>query len=306
MLSFSTGHGGRLVDRYRALIRQYGRNKRLAAMDFESVAESRRAFERHVRRPLERARVLDLGCGQRFPAALLFHSWRAEATGIDTDVVDPAFSPASFVRMIRANGFERFVKSLARHLVFDPEYYRELRRLAGRELRFKSLDLRLMDARSLAFPDGHFDLVHSNAVFEHLSDVPRVLEEVARVLKPDGIASIGVHLFASLSGGHHLEWAFPEDAPSRRVPPWDHLREAKFGSHAYLNKWSERQFVDAFRARFAIVEHASRNEGESYLTRDIERELKDYTREELLKREIRVVLRKTTPPPSSRTPRGAS
>src|SRR5438128_2421318 len=114
MLTFSTGHGGRLIERYRALIKQYGRNRRFAAMDHAVFCESRAAFDRYVSRRLEGARVLDLGCGQRFPAALLFHTLGAEVTGIDTDVVDPRFSAGSWLRMARENGIERFIKSLAR------------------------------------------------------------------------------------------------------------------------------------------------------------------------------------------------
>lgn len=287
MLTFSTGHGGTFLDRTRQLLKQYGRNRRFAGADFAAADASRAALGR----PLDGARVLDLGCGQRFPAVLLFHTWRARATGIDTDVVDPRFSPASYVRMIRANGVERFLKTLARHVLFDAEYYRELRRHAGRALRFSGLDLRLADARAMPFADGEFDLVHSNAVFEHLADVPKVLDEIARVLKPDGVASIGVHLFPSPSGGHNLEWAFPDDFPSARVPPWDHLRAHRFPGHAYLNRWRARDFVAAFEKRFRILGREVRREGERLLTPELERELKDWTREDLLTRELHVVLK---------------
>ena len=36
------------------------------------------------------------------------------------------------------------------------------------------------------FPDNHFDLVCSRHVMEHLGDVDRSIEEVKRILKPDG------------------------------------------------------------------------------------------------------------------------
>ncbi len=292
MQTFSTGHGGGLVDRYRQLLRQYRHNRRFATMDWSVFEASRAALAKIAGRDVDGAFVLDLGCGQRFPAALLFRTFGARVTGIDADVVDPRFSATAWRRMIRENGFERFVKSLARHVMYDREYYRELTRLAGRPLEFDGLDLRLMDARAMTFPDAHFDLVHSNAVFEHLVDVPRVLDEVARVLKPSGIAVIGVHLFASLSGGHNLEWAFPDEFPSERVPPWDHLRESRFGSHAFLNRWRARDFIAAFEKRFSILECAATGEGERHLTAELQGELSAWPREELLKREIRVVLRR--------------
>lgn len=291
MLTFSTGHGGGLLGEARLLFRHYRHNRRFAELDWAGFRCSREAFARHGGRPLEGARVLDLGCGQRFPATLLFRAFGARVTGIDTDVVDPGFGPAAWWRMARRNGLGRCAKSLVRHAVFDRAYYRDLARLAGRPLRVAGLDVRLMDARALAFPDARFDLVHSNAVFEHLSDVPRVLEETARVLRPEGVASILVHLFPSLSGGHHPEWAFPDLAPSRRVPPWDHLRAGGTPGGAFLNRWRARQFLEAFDVRFRVVERETRTEGERWLTPERERELAGYTREDLLTRTLRVVLR---------------
>jgi len=234
--------------------------------------------------------VLDLGCGQRFSATLLFRAFGARVTGIDTDVLDPRFGAGAWLRIARRNGLERFAKSFVRHALFDRPYYRELSRKAGRPLRFPGLDVRLMDAGAIAFADAHFDLVHSNAVFEHLADVPRVLAETARILRPKGLATIVVHLFPSLSGGHDPEWAFPDEAPSRRVPPWGHLRKPGAPGGVFLNRWRATQFLEAFEARFRILEVERRTEGDRLLTPDLERELSAYTREDLLTRTLRVVL----------------
>lgn len=290
--TFSTGHGGGFLDRTLSLLRQYRHNRSFAAHDYGVFQECRAAFERHAGRPITGARVLDIGCGQRFPVTLLFRAFGAETTGIDTDVVEPRLTPSACLRMIRANGVERFVKTAVRRAIFDGAYFRELGLLADRPLPFRDLDLKLMDARALDFPPAHFDLVHSNAAFEHMADVPRVLDEMARTLKPGGFAVVGVHLFPSLSGGHHLDWASPDASPSARVPPWDHLRENLHPAHPYLNRWREREFLAAFEQRFEILEHRSWFEGEKLLTPEIERELAPaWTRDELLKRSIRVTLR---------------
>ena len=51
--------------------------------------------------------------------------------------------------------------------------------------------LQLMDARALDFPDDHFDFVYSFHTLEHVPQPHRALDEMARVLKPDGHFVIG-------------------------------------------------------------------------------------------------------------------
>ena len=47
-------------------------------------------------------------------------------------------------------------------------------------------------AEALPFPDGQFDFVFSSSVLEHVSDRPKALEEMARVLKPEGLMIVAV------------------------------------------------------------------------------------------------------------------
>jgi len=270
----------------------FRRRGRIAGWDWDSFRASSAALERHAKRPLKGARVLDLGCGPRFPATLLFHSFGARVTGIDLDVLPPGEWP----RLFRPGGPARFARALARRCLFDPGYYRALRLRAGRPLRFQGLDLRRMDAGRLDFPDGEFDLVHSTAVFEHLEDVPAAVRETARVLAPSGVAVVVIHLFPSLSGGHHPEWAFPDEEIVRRVPPWDHLRGNLFPAGVPLNRRREREFREAVEAAFEIAGEERFTEGEGLLTPEIERELPGYGRAELTTRAVRWVL--------ARKPRG--
>jgi SAM-dependent methyltransferase len=273
-----------------ALLRKSRLYRRITEWDWTAFGFARAALEKHAGLPVEGARVLDLGCGPRFPALLLFHTFGARATGIDAEVVDPAFGEGAGLRMIRKHGFPRFLKSLARGVLFDRGYYRELRKRAGRTLLFRGLDIRRMDARRLDFPDAHFDLVHSNSVFEHFEDVPRALDELARTLKPKGVASVVVHLFPSLSGGHLLEWAFPDEKVPRASPPWDHLLGRRFPGGVFLNGWRESDYLRELEKRFTLLEYEAYPEGESYLTPERERALSGWTREELTKRAFRAVL----------------
>jgi SAM-dependent methyltransferase len=86
------------------------------------------------------------------------------------------------------------------------------RRGVGRLLR--------MDAARLAFADASFDLVVSLSTFEHVADVPGVLAEIRRALKPGGSALITFEPVWTCSYGHHLHHFGPVSA---LMPDWAHL-----------------------------------------------------------------------------------
>jgi 2-polyprenyl-3-methyl-5-hydroxy-6-metoxy-1,4-benzoquinol methylase len=57
-----------------------------------------------------------------------------------------------------------------------------------RKGRSDSYSFVLVDSERLPFPDRHFDVIVSHHVIEHVSDQALHLDEVRRVLKPDGVA----------------------------------------------------------------------------------------------------------------------
>lgn len=135
----------------------------------------------------------------------------------------------------------------------------------------------------LPFGDATFDLVTSVAAFEHFLNVPRVLNEVHRVLRPGGVVWTCIHLFTSPSGGHNLGF---NEIPLRHLPrgvaPWDHLRERKLPFSVPLNEWRRDQYREEFAERFSIVqEYCLTREGENLLTPELEHELAMYDRDEL-------------------------
>lgn len=77
-----------------------------------------------------------------------------------------------------------------------------------------------MDAAALALPNAFCDAVVSISTMEHVANVPRVLEETRRVLKPGGVALITFEPIWTSARGHHLHH-FGEYA--RLIPPWAHL-----------------------------------------------------------------------------------
>lgn len=236
-------------------------------------------------------RILDVGCGKSCWLTLLFHSAGAKTTGLDVEVVKPGFSISKYERMFRKNGFERTARTLVWELAFAGPYYRQLGREADMELRVEGVDARAMSVEAMEFEDNTFDLVVSHEVFEHLPDVDAALAEIKRVMKLDGVTYLYIHNYASISGGHHIAWKYPDAEPSDIVPPWDHLRENRFPEiPSWINRMREGEFRDLFEKRFDILDWYPHSfEGESLLTPEIEAELVNYSREELLTKGFVVV-----------------
>ncbi len=57
----------------------------------------------------------------------------------------------------------------------------------------------IIDAQSIPFPDGCFDVVIANHMLYHLPDIGKALLEIQRVLKPAG------RFYASTVGQRHLQ-----------------------------------------------------------------------------------------------------
>lgn len=177
--------------------------------------------------------------------------------------------------------------------------YRAMRRLYAAQLGLgaaamypESLLAASVDA--LPLPDGRFDLAISNAAFEHFLDVPAVLREVARTLRPGGIIWAGIHLFTSPSGGHDVSFT---QIPLRTLPrgarPWDHLRGRSRGRGVPLNEWRMQQYLDAFAARFTILDqYCGTREGQQWLASDARADLHGYSDDELTCQTLVIVAQK--------------
>lgn len=239
-------------------------------------------------------RVLDVGCGKLYWFSLLLHSQDTEVTGIDIEVVEPPGSGlAKYGRLLRHNGLERTLKTCCWDVVYSRAYYDEMSQVAPFAIRFDELDLRCMDATKLDFEDESFDLVVSHEVFEHLPDVPAVLSEMQRTMKPNAITYIYIHNYTCLSGGHHIGWKYPDREPPEKVPPWDHLRENRFPDiPSYVNRLRLHDYRRMFEQSFEILEwRLTKREGERFLTAEMRAELADYSEEELLTKGVIVIAR---------------
>jgi ubiquinone/menaquinone biosynthesis C-methylase UbiE len=150
------------------------------------------------------------------------------------------------------------------------------------------------DVGVLPFPHGCFDLVTSIAAFEHFLDVPAVVAELRRVLRPGGLVWVSVHLFTSPSGGHNVSFT---EIPLRSVPPgvdaWDHLRQRRLPFSVPLNEWRRDQYLETFARHFDILSHyCALREGEELLTPEVAAALASYSRDELTCGAYTIVARK--------------
>lgn len=151
------------------------------------------------------------------------------------------------------------------------------------------------DVSILPFGDESFDLVTSVAAFEHFLNVPIVLKEMHRVVRPGGLVWAFVHLFSSPSGGHNVSLSeVPLHTIPRGIDPWDHLRKRHLPFHVPLNEWRRDQYIEEVEKHFEVLKHyCAMREGEEFLTREVRAELSTYSDDELTCGSYVIVARKS-------------
>jgi SAM-dependent methyltransferase len=214
--------------------------------------------------------VLDLGCGRLEPQSIIFSRWGHRVTGVDrADIQSLTLTNIAYA-MLRS--------SLC--------YSTPKRAPSSGCLTFVNADV-----GDLPFEDESFDVIISASAFEHFLEVPKVISEMKRVLRPQGVFTVDIHIFTSLSGGHTIGMRMD---PAARLPkgiePWDHLRDRRLRASVPLNEWRMTQYLDAFRAEFTVLKSYVRStEGREFLTDDVREALKDYAEDELTAACYRIV-----------------
>jgi len=249
---------------------------------------------------LDGKRILELGCGRFYPTTLLLSSSGRLVLGIDTAYVSP--QARLFKRLsgaYRIEGSLGLGKELALTIFRKERNYRaNLRRVSGSDVQSNNMNVARMDAQNLAISDDSFDAVVSIATLEHIHDVRKVVEETCRVLRTGGVGYHAIHLFPSLSGGHHPCWEWPDEVARNHrrteAPPWDHLRAQVAVFDKSLNGLRKEDYISVFSDVFEKAEFiAEPDEGaQHFLTPDVRSELRRWSDEDLLTRTLIVVYQK--------------
>lgn len=204
------------------------------AKTIAAVREAEATVKRLTGVELVGKRMLEIGVGQ-LPRQMGVFAVRNTVTGIDLDVIPRGLDIPAYASMLRTNGVKRVVKTMARKAMgFDRAFCGELARQLNLP-RLSPLDVQQMDATKLAYPDNTFDFIYSFDVFEHLPDLPPVLKECARVLRPGGVFYTSLHPITTEDGFHDLR-IIADDRDA--IPLWAHLRpQHKDGvtASSYLN-----------------------------------------------------------------------
>ena len=198
---------------------QHGTLERVGST-LDAVQQCEQRLKERFEVDLERLDVLDVGPGQQL-RHMKAMSVKNHVVGIDMDIVPQGFHLGDYLNMLRYNSLLRTVKTVTRKaLGWDGRFEKHL----ASELsvsRFRRLPVYRMNAARMGFDKGSFDLVCSWSAFEHI-DMPRqALSEVARVLRPGGVAYLAIHLYTSHSGNHDPR-SLTKDGMA--PPYWPHLR----------------------------------------------------------------------------------
>ena len=299
--SYTSGQGSGAMKEFTRLFMRSVRASRNIDAEVKDIlkmiADAEDLVRRHTGTEIRDQKVLEIGPGQ-MPRQLAYFAAKNDVIGVDLDVIPEGLEVGNYIKLLRYNGPKRFVKTVARKLMgFDRQFRHELARQMGLA-NLPRPKLRQMDATRMDFGDSTFDFVYSFSVFEHLPDPTAVLKEIARVLKPGGVAFNHLHLFTCDDGGHDLRI---RKNVRGGMPYWPHLRpqhQEKVQAFAYINKIRIPQWKEIFSSAMPGVHFANDwDVGElPNVLAELRKagELAEYTDEELLTHNYIMVWRKPT------------
>ena len=259
-----------------------------ARKDENAVEYAERIFELYRlelvkhRGALEGLRILELGPGYTLVSGLLYVVHGARSY-VAADLYPFAAKDSSTYRALREHLAERPplvpFPGLSEARAVALRRLDEVVDLSGAEARFDEARVAWrypVDASALPFPDASFDVVLSNASFEHFEDPGRAARECARVLAPGGL---GLH---QIDMRDHRDFSRPLEFLRYGDDEWrDTWRSYQ---RMFTNRLRKGDFVRLFEEAGTRVESAVANmkaEVDAALRARLDARFRDLPREEL-------------------------
>jgi SAM-dependent methyltransferase len=177
--------------------------------------------------------VLEIGPGQFLTQARYF-ALKNRVTAMDYDVIAEYLNPLNVAKMLKRNGASRTAKTVLRKATGIDHIYRKTTRAQLRINKLPKLTIEHGDAQSMPFADNSFDMIQSRSVIHQLPHPEKALAEVARVLRPGGVAHLDLHLYTSYNGALDPRTMSGSDTTYY----WHHLKHPdEYVQVATLNKW---------------------------------------------------------------------
>lgn len=210
--------------------------------------------------PVEGMTVAELGCGSLHPLGVVFQFVLLGArTGIGIDLDPPqamnvsarALAHAAALALMDPGMLFDFVPALTRESILHNLAGIDLQRLWHGDIAGAGARLRFLQAAAGAtgLDDGSVDLLISTSFLEHVSDLPGVLQEMARVTRPGGR---GVH---SIDGVDHRSYS------DSRIDPLEFLGTDAGAPMVHgCNRIRPLEFPRLFEAHGFRVEHVERHQ----------------------------------------------
>jgi hypothetical protein len=259
--------------------------------------------QKFLGRPLTGCKAIEIGYGARPNRLIWFFGQGVDITGIDLDQPILRGTPAEFLGVLRRNGWERAIKTVARWFINERRLRRallaELSRQRNKTVELPPQCLAVGDAANQDFWFQHrgANYIFSEDVFEHIppGSLERILPIMAASMDPDGVVFVKPMVYTGICGGHHLEW-YPHtlnQPMDRRTEPWEHLRKDRHPANTYLNKLSRADYRILFSKDFDILEETCVRPhlGSQFMTPEIRQELSQYADEELFSNAVIFLLR---------------
>jgi SAM-dependent methyltransferase len=293
--SYLSGNAGHLLASWKKHVPEVFAQQQLARETMARVERARAQMKLAFDVEWNGEALLDIGAGQLLRQSLAF-GVNNRVVAVDLELPFRGLLLPDFIGTAWRLGLHRASKTLVRQLLgVDRRFRRALSSRYGVG-NLREPELRRMSATKLRFRDEHFGGAFSFSTFQHIDRPEAAAREMSRVLRPGSCAYVELHLYSSLGGSDH---PFLRTRPEA-ITTWGHLRRSSpfYGKTGlFVNRLRLHEWKSIFERSFGEVRYfniaGERDSAARMLTPAIQKELAEYSEEELTTTTFIAVLRKS-------------